>query len=107
MDAIQSGDEVALRKAIATGADLNYCPYDPLRDGPLPANVFVPLHNACWFGNVRMARMLVEAGADINLRDPNGERRAEAETDTQRLGHTSPPAPHAVPSLPVASPHQA
>ena len=47
MDAIQSGNEFALRKAIATGADLNYCPYDPLCDGPLPANLFVPLHNAC------------------------------------------------------------
>jgi ankyrin repeat protein len=29
-----------------------------------------PLHNAAWMGNVEMARLLVELGADPNVRDP-------------------------------------
>ena len=30
-----------------------------------------PLHNAAWMGNLPMVRLLIELGADPNLRDPN------------------------------------
>ncbi|MET0620899.1 MAG: ankyrin repeat domain-containing protein [Thermoanaerobaculia bacterium] len=30
-----------------------------------------PLHNAAWIGNLPMVRLLIELGADPNLRDPN------------------------------------
>ncbi len=30
-----------------------------------------PLHNAAWMGNLEMAKLLVELGADPNARDPN------------------------------------
>ena len=60
-----------------------------------------PLHNAAWIGNLPMVRLLIELGADPNLRDPNhgatplGWAQYNGQTEVARYlgrnrGHSSP-----------------
>ncbi len=58
-DAVGQGNEDALAAMIELGFDLS-----------IPGTQ-TPLHDAAFHGRLRMARMLLDAGADPTLRDPN------------------------------------
>jgi ankyrin repeat protein len=61
--AVATNNVQALKQYISTGANLNA--KDPIGGSS-------PLITACLFGNAQMAKMLVDAGADLNFKNNDG-----------------------------------
>lgn len=61
--AIATNNMQALKQYISTGADLNA--KDPMGGSS-------PLITACLFGNTPMAKMLIDAGSDLNFKNNDG-----------------------------------
>lgn len=80
-DAVESGDIEAVRRAIASGADVN-----AIRDNEGKS----PIHWAAYDGSTEIARLLIEKGADVNSADEYGvtplmQACDGGHTDTARL----------------------
>lgn len=67
MAAVVSGSEADTAAALKEALDPSVCSINCTDDAGL-----TPLHMACFFGHVNIAKMLVNAGADITLRAENG-----------------------------------
>lgn len=61
--AVATGNEAAMRQHLAAGTDINAA--DPFGGSS-------PLITAAVFGKTEMARLLIEAGADLNFRNKEG-----------------------------------
>lgn len=66
--AVENNDYESAKKAIERGAWINKHRYILYISGLIPNNP-TPLIMACWEGNQEMVELLIENGADVNLKD--------------------------------------
>ena len=82
-NAVGFGHHDLVEWLLAKGANVNA--------GSNPGDGWTALHSAAWEGDLRMAKLLVAAGADLNVRD-NGHNSTPARCARAALAATNNPA---------------